>query len=301
MESAPVQAPSPQSPQQQSGVTTNPGTNDTKKPPEMSQEEFDKLLRSRKHKIKVYDQEEELDYDTLKKRAQLEAASRKQIENASKSLKDYQKFIDNLKSRPDSLVELAKQLGHDFDSLAESHLIKKMNYNSMSEADKRLLRVEQMLEDIATPKQAKMPQEERNENLEGEAIQHAHAVENDLVSFFEQSKVKADPVTVAMMLMQMQTALQKNQEISAKEAYNRVKNSAASYRKSWFKDLVKSNSFDEVDPDFLKWVREQDMKRVRGKLGPKSVTPKQSTVTRRPANSKSVNDIFTKLDKKYGR
>lgn len=170
---------------------SNEGTHDTP--------DVDALLRSRKHKVKIDDTEEEVDYDDLvknyqkgksaDKRFQEAAMTRKQAERA---VKEYEDFLHSAAQNPEMFF---KHTGKDAREWAEELLLRKIEWESLSPAEQKAKMYDEQ-EERRRLEQEEHKKREENEKRRAYEEQAITEIDNEISEVLEKSGRKPTARTI---------------------------------------------------------------------------------------------------------
>lgn len=221
------------------------------------------------HKVIINGEEQEVTLDQLIKDYQLAQASHEKFRQA----KEYEKDMNMKLMNVNNLLAEAKEnpaafikdfLGVDPTAWAEDLLIKKLEYESLSPEQRELQRLKHQEQQW---KEHQSKQEAAQKQAEQEALQKQYAEEVDVqmaealteMGYGEDSP--APKHIVARVAEEMLAALNRGQQLTAKQAAQRVKQD---YNES-LKQLVETLDPKDLSPEFLKKIRQQQVTEAKQK------------------------------------
>lgn len=269
--------------------------------------EIDSFLKSRKHKVKVDGKEAEVDFDELVKgyshgsaanaRMREAAEARKRAEAAEAREKAILENIGAWKTKPESFFETAEKLGIDIDSIAHERVLKKMQYEMMSEDQKRAFDMEQELNRYKTKERTEAEAKQKAE-LERMRQQATTELENNILAHLEKMGGQVSPAVVGRALDAIINAMNVGEEISIEEAFNRANGWYQKERDGIFQEQLRTLlAKGEVPKELAEAVRKADMAALR------KAPPKRTDAPVAPQQKKSsavgMDDFFNDLEKRY--
>jgi len=265
--------------------------------------EVEQFLKSRKHKTKVDGQDLEVDYDELVRgyghskaanaRMQEAAKLRKEAEAREKELGDY---IRSWKEQPDRAFSLLEQLGVDIDSIAMDRVMKKTQYELMTEAERKAFDNEEKLRRFEA-KEAKEAEAKKALELEELREKASTELESQIIKFLESDpKRDADPALVARAVDFMIYALEEGQQIDISEAFAKAQAGFEKERQQIFDRHLKAVlQSGQVPKELADMVRKADLANLR-KEPPKRASAEESKAKKEAAG---IDDFFNDLGKRY--
>jgi len=249
-------------------------------------------FRKSKHKVKIDDLEEDVDYDELIKNYQKGKSSDKRFQEAARERKDVEDFLLQAQQNPALLFEV---LGIDPDEYSSNHLLRKFEEEMLSPEQK------QHRDDKA--KLAKYQDQEKNYKAAQEAQQrqqqYAQMNENldqEISSALEESGLKATPRSILRMAEYMLSNIteENSQHLPAKQAIRRVRND---YQTDVIELLgaMDPEQLEAILPkEVLQKLRQHDLRKAQSKFPPTNVSAKPQLQTSgngtQPAKRKSIDD-----------
>jgi len=169
-------------------------------------------------KVKIDGVEAEVDEAELIKGYQLEQASRKRLEEASKQMKMLENAIKVGKDEP---FELLNWLGIDVDTLVRNYVKDKVEESRLTPEQKELKALKKKEAEWNARKQAEENAiKERQDQQVFE--QAANQLEDEIIEAL--GKNATNPTLVSQVANLMLVALNQNKKLTAKEAYARIQN-----------------------------------------------------------------------------
>lgn len=174
-----------------------------------------------KHKVKVDGKEVELTIEELKQGYSHGAAANKRMQEAAKIKKDTEEFIHRLKTDPMGLLE-DPRLGIDARAKAEEYLLKKMEFDSMSPAEKELTQAKLKLAEVEAEKKA---QEKAKQDAELSEMTKKYTEDytKDILDTLKASSLPKTEHSVRRIAYYMHQGLLRGYELKAADVVQLVK------------------------------------------------------------------------------
>ncbi len=217
----------------------------------------------RKHKLKVDNEEVEVDDDELKRGYAHNKAASKRMEEAAAYRKQAEQAFAMLKD-PAQLRKLLEdpRIGVDFRKVAEDYLWEKIQDDQLTPEQKKQREVEVELSKYReSEKAAKADAETR----EAEALQNKYAEEYEtkIMTALEQGGLPKTRAAVRRMAQYLQLAVQHNLEVTPQDLVARVKQELMEEHKSMYSTGDASALVSILGEDLVKKLREADLKRLK--------------------------------------
>jgi hypothetical protein len=297
-------------PQTTSNPTSGPETTQSEAPKAQADKvlfggqemEVDAFFRAKKHKAKVDGKDFEVDYDELvngyghnkaaNERMQQAAEARKRADAKEKALVD---ALNNWKTNPDNAFKSLEKLGIDVDDYAHKRVLKKMEYELMSEEERERYHEKEELSQYRTEKQKQKEADDKRQ-LQERRNKSLTDLETNILSHIEKTGKKFSPELVGKAVDHIISALEEGQEIGVEEAFKRAEGWYQKTSSSIFNTELKSLiAKGEIPKELADMVRKADIAQVRGQ--PPKRTPMAETQPKLTANT--VDDFFGDLDRRY--
>ena len=265
----------------------------------------------RKERVKVNDREEEVDIEELKRHYQKERAADEKFRRAAEIEKRAQDYERRLKEREEREAvykqdpwKFFEENKLDPDKLAEQRLLKKLELEMMSPAERKAYDLEQenrkLKAEFEAAEAAKKSEQEQlaKKQVESLKLEQISQIDNDFSTAVQELGIKATPAlleSVAQLMLAHLSSDAGNKNITAKEALEHV----LANQKRDMLDLVQGMSVDDfmgaVSPEFKESIRKFFLKQV------KNSEPRSYATTDKKATQKikSTDTLFNKLDQKY--
>ena len=258
-----------------------------------------------RYKVKVDQEEMEVDEDELKRGYAHNKAAAKRMEEAAEMRKSYQrqiqiadgfeKWIDNVKTNPMALFELGEQLGLDLDDLAMRRAAERLKYEYMDENERRAYDNER---ELGRYKQAEArQQEEQRQKAQQEYLAKAReTVESEFVEFFTTNKIQPTPSMLSRIAEIKYGAASAGKPISVEQAYQRVAKEMQLARL----DLIANLTEDDIKAlpkEKLQKLRQVDMRAFNEGRRPTA----QAASTPQVKKPMSTDDFFAMKDKQFSK
>jgi hypothetical protein len=258
-----------------------------------------------RYKVKVDQEEMEVDEDELKRGYAHNKAAAKRMEEAAEMRKSYQrqiqiadgfeKWIDNVKTNPMALFALGEQLGLDLDDLAMRRAAERLKYEYMDENERRAYDNER---ELSRYKQAEArQQEEQRQKAQQEYLAKAReTVESEFVEFFTTNKIQPTPSMLSRIAEIKYGAASAGKPISVEQAYQRVAKEMQLARL----DLIANLTEDDIKAlpkEKLQKLRQVDMRAFNEGRRPTA----QAASTPQVKKPMSTDDFFAMKDKQFSK
>lgn len=258
-----------------------------------------------RYKVKVDQEEMEVDEDELKRGYAHNKAAAKRMEEAAEMRKSYQrqiqiadgfeKWIDNVKTNPMALFALGEQLGLDLDDLAMRRAAERLKYEYMDENERRAYDNER---ELSRYKQAEArQQEEQRQKAQQEYLAKAReTVESEFVEFFTTNKIQPTPSMLSRIAEIKYGAASAGRPISVEQAYQRVAKEMQLARL----DLIANLTEDDIKAlpkEKLQKLRQVDMRAFNEGRRPTA----QAASTPQVKKPMSTDDFFAMKDKQFSK
>jgi hypothetical protein len=258
-----------------------------------------------KYKVKVDNEELEVDEEELKrgyahnkaaaKRMEQAAEMRKQYEREVQIAKGFEQWIDNVKTNPEALFSLAEQLGLDVDDIAMKRAAERLKYEYMDEDQRRAYDNERELQRYKQmeQRQAELQRQQAQQQVLANARE---SVENEFVEFFTEQQIRPTPTVLARIAELKLGAASAGKQISVAQAYQRVVKEQQQARL----DLLANLSEDDIKSlpkEQLQKLRQADMRQFNQGRRP---TAQASAPARKP-QAMSTDDFFAMKDKQFSK
>ena len=214
------------------------------------------------HSLTVNGEEKKLSYDELVVAAQKGLAATQKFQKASElekvnnqKLADMERMFGYIKESP---IEALKHLGVDFDEIAESHLIKKTEYEMMDENERRY-------HDLEREAQRKDQELQRYRQME-EQNAHNARVENYQSTITNELKAngfEGSPREVAEVASELSFLMEHNPNAQVKDAVS----SLSSKRQNLTQGALSSLPVEEIikmfGPEKMKQIRQAEIAKLK--------------------------------------
>lgn len=262
-----------------------------------------------RYKVKVDQEEMEVDEDELKRGYAHNKAAAKRMEEAAEMRKSYhrqiqiaegfEKWIDNVKSNPEALFSLAEQLGLDVDDIAMKRATERLKYEYMDENERRAYDNER---ELSRYKQAEArQQEEQRQKAQQEYLAKAReTVESEFVEFFTTNKIQPTPSMLSRIAEIKYGAASAGRPISVEQAYQRVAKVMQQEMQQARLDLFANLTEDDIKAlpkEKLQKLRQVDMRAFNEGRRPTA----QAASTPQVKKPMSTDDFFAMKDKQFSK
>lgn len=218
----------------------------------------------KKFKVKIDNQEHEVDEKTLIEGYQVRQLSDKKRSEAEKQMAEYNKLFSHLKGDP---IKFLKAAGIDFDNLSTSYLSKKAEDAMMDPKDRELRQAK------AEAEQYKKWVEEQKAGKEKEAkdaaiSQERTRINQEIIQAIEESKDLGLPVDEELIIHVAQKLMlqdKKQKPLNAKEALPKVYESQQKYLKAIAGKMEGEALIKWLGDDIAKKIRKHDLAQLKAK------------------------------------
>lgn len=257
-----------------------------------------------KFKVKVDGQEVEVDENELKRSYAHAKAAAKRMEEAAEMRKSYQrqiqiaegfeKWIDNVKTNPESLFALAEQLGLDVDDIAMRRAAERLKYEYMDDDQRRAYDNDRELRRYKDMEQRQL-EAQRQQAEQAYLAKARESVESEFVDFFTEQGVKPTPTMLARIAELKLGAAAAGKSLSMADAFKRVQ---AEHQKARL-DLIANLSDDDIKAlpkESLQKLRQTDMRQYNA--GKRPTVQASTPQVKKPM---STDDFFAMKDKQFSK
>jgi hypothetical protein len=191
----------------------------------LTDEQVDKILRKRKHKVKVDKKEEEIDYDELKAGYQLKKHSHKQLQEVAESRKQIESLLATISTDP--ITGLQKLLKHpsinkDMRQVATEYLARELEREAMDPKEREAQELREKLAEYERQDSERKKAEEDREAKEYRARLSAQ-YERDILAAIEPSGLPATEQTFGRVVYYMRAGLERGMNITPEAAAKLVR------------------------------------------------------------------------------
>lgn len=251
--------------------------------------------RKMKHRIKVDQEELELDYDDLIREAQKGRSADKRFKEAAAARKEAESFL----SDPWGYL---KQKGKDPYEVAESLLLEKIKWESLSEEQQEALRAKMEAEEL---RRWKEDREKADSEAERSKIsqQAALEIDRDIATALKSTGRKPTPRLIARIAENMIAHLSKDgARVSAKDVLGKVQSEYREDLREYLAHMTPDQLREVLPKDLLDGLRKADVEKVlasdpaRSKRRIVSTEPQQGI---KPKKAMSWDEVFAEKDKRW--
>lgn len=219
----------------------------------------EKILK--KYKVKVDEQEMEVDEDELLRGYQLRKASDKRFQEGMQARKQAETFINMLKTDPKKILT-NPNLGLDFKKIAEEFLLEQMQEEMLDPKEKEIRNYKQKLSKYE--EMEKKAIEEQKKALFDKQTQEARTkIEGDVVKALESSGLPKTEYTVKRMIHYMLSALEDGYKLSASDVVDLVQRDYIQDTKALYSNLDGEILLKLLGDDLANKIRKTDLERIK--------------------------------------
>lgn len=250
----------------------------------------EKPAEKRKYRVKVDEAEEEVEEDELLRGYQKAKASDKRFQEAARKEKAISDLLQTLQKDP---AQVLKQMGMDFDKLAEERLLAKLEDSMLSPEEKELRDLRSLRERVQAEEKARREQAEAAEREE-RYTRALEEIDQDIAAALSEAGLKPTPRTLARMAEYMLAAIDSEQgRLPAKDAFARVKEDYAQDVREWLSALPAEQVVQALPKEVLAAIRSHDVAQAKAKL---SAPPSREQA----APPRKAKDEWKSLDELLG-
>lgn len=250
----------------------------------LTDEQYDQLLRKRKHKVKVNKEEQELDYDELKAGYQLKKHSHQQLQSAAELKKSLEGYLAEFKGNPvEALRKLAAHpaLGLDARKIATDLLAEELEAEQLSPEAREAKELKKRIAEYEA-KEAKAAKDREDRETAEYRKRMSNQIENEIVAAMEPSGLPPTEHTLRRVAYYMKEGLKRDINITAEAAVKLVRED---YDKE-HRDLI-----GRLPPEKLaEYLGEDVLGKVQGHLVSKFKAEPPAPAVREPREKKPAED-----------
>lgn len=191
----------------------------------LTDEQVEKILRKRKHKVKVDKKEEEIDYDELRAGYQLKKHSHKQLQEVAESRKQIEGFLSKYKGDPvRAFREMCSHpsMGLNARQIASELLAQELELETMDPKEREAKDLREKLAEYERQDSERKKAEEDREAKEYRARLSAQ-YERDILAAIEPSGLPATEQTFGRVVYYMRAGLERGMNIPPEAAAKLVR------------------------------------------------------------------------------
>lgn len=254
----------------------------------------------RKYKVKVDGAESEVDESELISGYSQAKAAQSRMRQANEIQKQYDaltKQITALKTKPESIFDLGKAIGVDFDDVAHKHVLSKMQWEMMTPEERADHQMRQehasFKEQFQAQRQAQLEQQ-----LQAMQTQAKSQIEDEIVNHFQKAGISPDIHVFERALNLMIASYDGPQPLGIEQAWKAAESQHGQFRTKVFQDSLRDMiSKGQVPPDLAELVRKSDIEALKRQSPVRQAQPQET-----PRNEKgkfmTVDDWFNKKEGK---
>jgi len=252
-------------------------------------------FKGTKHRLKIDQEELELDYDDLIKEAQKGRSADKRFKEAAAHKKD----VDTFLADPWGYL---KQNGKDPYELAESLLLEKMRYEELTDEQREALHAKMELSELKKEKEGREKSEKDKElaNIQAQAIRE---IDDDIFDALKSTGRKPTPRLIARIAENLMAHLNKGGEkVSAKDILGTVQKEYVSDISEYLSQMTPQQLKEVLPKQVLDALRQADVDQARSSDPARSkrrIVSGEPQQGFKPKKRMSSDEYFAQLDKKY--
>lgn len=253
-------------------------------------------FRGTKHKVKVYDREQEVDYDELVKGYQLKQASHKALEDAATVRKQAEQFLSAVKAKDRKALEHAFGGAEALKEYAENLLIDDFEEKSLPESERRARTAEARAKELEAWKKDQEERHQREQQTAAER-QAGEAIDTEITEAFGELGAKPTPYLVARVADEMAARLEHGKPITAKQALALVERSTAAE----IGELAPDKLMKHLTPAQVEHIRKHLVDQVMTQQPRRVKAASTGTGTASDRKEMTIEEAFAEKQKAYSR
>ena len=258
-------------------------------------------FRKHKHKLKINDKEQEVDYDTVVKLAQRGAGADEVFRRASEKEKRLARLIENGKAG--DLSELEELIGDEqMTKWAEKKLLKIIELQDMSEEKRELLKEKAKREKLENDVKSR-DERERDAHMETMRGQAAQEIDTKIDEAFKAARLPMTPSRIERVAQYLDASLSVDGALlDPAKALARVQTEMRSDAREILESLSPAELREFLPKKVLDAIRKGDIEDARSADPMRRSTQNGQARPLSDAKQKrmSTDDYFNKLEKKFG-
>ena len=253
-------------------------------------------FRGTKHKVKVYDREQEIDYDELVNGYQLRQASHKALQDASTVRKQAESFLDSVKSK--DRKALAQAFGGEdaLKAFAEELLLDDLEQRSLPEPERRARAAEAKAKELEDWKKSQEKEREDQQRTQAER-QAGEQLDGEITEAFTEFGSKPTPYLVARVADEMAARLEHGKAITAKQALSIVEKSM----QAELSEIPPEKLFPKLSPAHIEYIRKQLVDQHMSQQPRRVRAPEGQRTTGEPRKPMTIEEAFEAKQKSLAR
>lgn len=248
----------------------------------------------RKYKVKINNEELEVDEEELLRGYQTRKAADEKFREAAMARKQAEEVIALLKNE-DSVFDVLAKLGYDPRDLSEKYLVKQLEEESLSPEEKKLREYERKLAEFENEKKQKEKQMEEEQRLQL-INKYTADYSNQVVEALETSGLPKTPHTVKRMAYYLHQGLQRGYDLTAKDVVKLVKEDYIEEQKSLLGGLDPDAITQLLGKETVAKLRKQELSKLKKPSNSKPVVGKSN---KKAKPQKTFADFRKELESKY--
>ena len=226
----------------------------------------------RKYKVKINNEELEVDENELLRGYQTRKAADERFREAAMARKQVEEVISMLKDE-DSVFEVLSKLGYDPRELSEKYLVKRLEEETLSPQEKELREYKRKLaqfENAKKQEEARIQEEQRITLIN----KYTNDYSTQVVDALETSGLPKTPHTVKRMAYYLHQSLQRGYDLTAKDVVHLVKEDYMEEQKALFGGLDTDSLSNLLGKDTIAKIRKQELSKLKKPSNSKPVVGK---------------------------
>lgn len=259
--------------------------------PQLTEQQQEQI---RRYKVKVNNEELEVDEDELVRGYQTRKAADEKFREAAMARKQAEEFISLLKNEEEVFNVLAK-LGYDPKDLSEKYLVKQLEEELLSPEEKELRDYKRKLAQYEAEKKAEQERIEQEQRLEL-INKFTNDYQTQIIDALETSGLPKTQHTVKRMSYYMHQALQRGYDLTAKDVVHLVREDYIQEQKALFGNLDGEKLVELLGKETADKIRKHGISKIKkvSQEKPKVVKP----VTKHQ-KKKSKEQFLEEIRNKY--
>lgn len=251
----------------------------------------------RKFKVKIDDQEKEIDEDELVRDYQLKQASYKKMSEAAKLRKEAEDFFELLKTNPKKALTHPK-INADLRTLAEDFLKEQLEEELLDPKDKEIKKLKREMDEIRAEKEA-LKKKEEDERAAAMQQKYQEQFTQVLEEALKLSGLPRNKRSINRVIDYIEQALDNDIEVTPKDIAKMAREDYESDVKALFGSTDPESLLSMFGEETITKLRKADLKKLK-KPGDEAPTPaeqpKVETVSQddKPKKRLTAKDIWGK-------
>ena len=244
----------------------------------------------KRYKVKVDQEEMEVDEEELLKGYQLSKASNKRFQEASTLQKQVNQLIEDSRKDPRKMFEV---LGLNPRDWSEKLLLEELEEQLLTPQDKQRRQEQQELEEY---RQQKLTAKQKQEEAEKASYfdQASQEIDDEISQVLQNSGLKPTARNIARMAEYMLAGIDSENRLSAKDAFSKVRNDYSQDIQDLLQTTPIEKLIEMLPKNFISELRRHELSKVTQAQLPSFNKPgsKPQATTEAKPRKRSIDDIL---------